>query len=275
MKVLDKFRLDNKVVIITGGAGLLGSEYSKAIAEAGGVSVIADINTEGAREVAKKLQGETGGQALAVTVDVGNKTSVKAMVRIVLKKFGRIDGLVNNAALDPKFDKKHADKHTNSFEDFPLPLWKKSLEIDLTGRFLCSQAAAVAMLSGSGGSIVNIASTYSLVGPDQRLYEKDKTKAPKTYKPVSYVVSNSAILGLTRYLATYWAGKNIRVNTLIPHGVYNNHDDDFVKRYNFRTPIGRMAQKDEFNGALLFLLSSASSYMTGSTLVMDGGWTAW
>lgn len=275
MKVLDSFRLDGKVVIITGGAGMLGREYSQAVAQAGGIPVVADINADSAHEVAEKVHAETHVQALGVHVDVADKVSVKAMVRLVLKKFGRIDGLVNNAALDPKFDKKHADKHTNSFEDFPLALWNKSLEVDLTGRFLCAQAVAPAMLSQGGGSIVNVASTYSLVGPDQRLYEKDDPKAPKSYKPVAYVVSNSAVLGLTRYLATYWAGKNIRVNTLTPHGVYNNHGDDFVKRFNYRTPLGRMAEKHEFNAAVVFLLSDASSYMTGSNLVMDGGWTSW
>lgn len=275
MNVVNSFRLDGKVVIITGGAGLLGREYSRAIAEAGGIPVIADMNTDPAHEVAKKVYSETGVQALGVHVDVADKTSVNRMVKLVLKKFGRIDGLVNNASLDPKFDKKHADKHTNSFEDFPLALWNKSLEVDLTGRFLCAQAVAPAMLSQGGGSIVNVASTYSLVGPDQRLYEKDDPKAPKSYKPVAYVVGNSGVLGMTRYLATYWAGKNIRVNTLTPHGVYNNHGDDFVKRFNYHTPLGRMAEKHEFNAAVVFLLSDASSYMTGSNLVMDGGWTSW
>lgn len=275
MNVVNSFRLDGQVIIITGGAGLLGREYSRAIAEAGGIPVVADINTDHAHEVAKKVHTETHVQALGVHVDVADKDSVNRMVRLVLKKFGRIDGLVNNAALDPKFEKKHADKHTNSFEDFPLALWNKSLEVDLTGRFLCAQAVAPAMLSAGGGSIVNVASTYSLVGPDQRLYEKDDPKAPKSYKPVAYVVSNSGVLGLTRYLATYWAGKGLRVNTLTPGGVYQGHDDEFLKRYSFRTPLGRMAKKHEYNAALVFLLSDASSYMTGSNLVVDGGWTAW
>lgn len=252
MKVLDSFRLDDKVIIITGGAGMLGKEYSRAIAEAGGIPVVADKNAK----------------TLGLYVDVTDKDSVNAMVKQILKQFGRIDGLVNNAALDPKFDPSEAKKHTYSFENYPLDLWNKSLEVDLTGMFLMSQAVAPAMLRAGKGSIVNISSTYGLVGPDQRLYQQG-------FKPVAYSVTKSAVVGLTRYLATYWGDKGIRINTLTPGGVYNKHDDEFVKRYSLRTPMGRMAKKDEYNAAVVFLLSDAASYMTGSNLVIDGGWTAW
>lgn len=275
MNVVNSFRLDKQVIIITGGAGLLGKEYSRAIAEAGGIPVVADKNAKVALEVAKEVAVETGAQTLGLYVDVTDKDSVKALVRKILKQFGRIDGLVNNAALDPKFEPLHAKKHTHSFENYPLELWKESLDVDLTGMFLCAQAVSAAMISAGKGSIVNISSTYGLVGPDQRLYQKDDPKAKKSFKPVTYTVSKSAVLGLTRYLATYWAGKGLRVNTLTLGGVYNNHDGEFVKRYSYRTPLGRMAKKDEYNGALVFLLSDASSYMTGSNLVVDGGWTAW
>lgn len=274
MSVLDSFRLDGRVIIITGGAGLLGREYALAISQAGGIPVVADINADNAAKVAKMVASKTGAKTLALRVDVTDKDSVDAMVKQTLKRFGRIDGLVNNAGIDPKFEGSHANTHTNSFEDFPLDLWNQSLSVDLTGMFLCIQAVAPAMLSAGKGSIVNIASTYGLVGPDQRLYQKTDSKAP-TYKPVIYSVSKSAVLGLTRYLVTYWAGKNIRVNTLTPGGVYNDHDTGFVERYSYRTPLGRMAKKHEYNGAIVFLLSDASSYMTGSNLVVDGGWTAW
>lgn len=250
--VLDTFRLDGKVIIVTGAAGLLGTQYCRAIEEAGGISVAAD----------KKATGEPH-------VDVTDKASVQAFVRRTLKHFGRIDGLVNNAGIDPKFEGSPARKHTHSFEDYPLELWNQSLDVNITGMFLMAQTVAPVMLRQGKGSIVNIASTYALVGPDQRLYPKG------SYKPVAYSVTKSAVLGLTRYLAAYWAGKGIRVNTLTPGGVFHGHDKEFVKRYSSRTPLGRMAKPDEYNAAIVFLLSDASSYMTGSNLVIDGGWTAW
>ncbi len=275
MNTLKSFKLDGQVIIITGGAGLLGSEYTRAIAEAGGIPVVADINADKAKEVAKAVASKTGAKTLGLYVDVTSKDSVNEMVSQVLKQFKRIDGLINNAGINPKFEKTNVNEHTNSFEDFPLDLWSKSLEVNLTGMFLCAQAVAPFMLKMGKGNIVNICSTYGLVGPDQRLYEKSDPKAKKSFKPVTYSVSKSAVLGLTRYLATYWAGKGIRVNTLTPGGVFNNNEDEFVKRYSSRTVLGRMAKKDEYNAAIVFLLSDASSYMTGSNLVIDGGWTAW
>ena len=176
--------------------------------------------------------------------------------------------------MDPKFDAENLEKQKgNAFETYPLDAWKQALDVNLTGMFLCCQAAVKPMLDQDHGVLINICSTYGLVGPDNRIYEKPGQ--PQSYKPVFYSVTKAGVLGLTHYLATYYAGKNIRSNALTPGGVYVNHDELFVKNYSARTVIGRMAHQDEMNGALLFLASEASSYMTGANLVVDGGWTAW
>jgi 2-deoxy-D-gluconate 3-dehydrogenase len=195
------------------------------------------------------------------------------MVRRTLKAFGRLDLLVNNAAIDPKFDATGKGKHTSAFEDYPLELWNRSLAVNVTGMFLCAQAVARPMLAQRSGTIINVSSISGLVGPDQRLYER--RGRPRTCKPGGYSVTKGAVLGLTAYRAAYWSGRNIRVNTLTLGGVYNKHDRTFTKRYSARAPIGRMADRTEYRGAVVFLASDASSYMTGSNLVVDGGWTAW
>jgi len=273
--VMDSFNLRGRVVIVTGGAGLLGREYTHALAQVGAHVVIADVDEIAAERLADEVLEQTGAKVLSVHTDVSDKSSVQEMVVQVLAALGRIDVLVNNAALDPKFDVQHSTEHVNAFEDYPLELWNQGLAVNLTGMFLCAQAVARPMLELGKGVIVNISSTYGLVGPDQRLYESNDPAAPKMYKPVVYSVTKSAVLGLTRYLATYWAGKNIRVNALTPGGVFNYHDPDFEKRYSYRTPLGRMAERSEYCAAMLFLVSDASSYMTGANLVVDGGWTAW
>ncbi len=266
---LESFRLDGKVVIITGGAGLLGREYSRAVCEAGGIPIVADLNLADAEAVAQGV----GGEAMGIAVDVADKASVLAMTRRVLDRYGRIDGLVNNAAINPKFDA--GETHLDTFEDFPLELWNQNLAVNITGMFLCAQAVAPTMLKQGSGVIINISSTYGISGPDQRLYIPDDPDQPRSFKPVTYTVSKAAAIGLTRYLATYYGDKGIRVVTLTPGGVHTNQDEDFVQRYSTRTPMGRMAEKHEYCGALIFLLSDASSYMTGSNLIVDGGWTAW
>jgi 2-deoxy-D-gluconate 3-dehydrogenase len=266
------FDLTGRAAIVTGGAGLLGTEFCRTLAGAGASVGVADLAADKAAAVAEALKGLPG-SVRAVQVDVTRPESVQRAVDEVVAEFGRLDILVNSAALDPKFDPSQAKRHTNAFEDYPLEAWNEALEVNLTGLFLCSQAAARQMLAQGGGVIVNICSTYGLVGPDQRIYERPGE--PPRYKPVYYSVTKAGVLGLTHYLATYYAGKNIRVNALTPGGVFNEHDETFVRNYAARTVLGRMARKDEMNGALLFLASEASSYMTGANLVVDGGWTAW
>lgn len=277
--IMQKFDLTGKVAIVTGGLGLLGQEFCRTLAEAGASVVVADINASAVNLLTTRLIRD-GYHALGVATDVTQPASVQAMVQETLNTFDRLDILVNSAALDPKFDPPalaEMDKLntvSGAFEDYPLESWKSALDVNLTGLFLCCQAVVKPMLAqDKKGSIINICSTYGLVAPDQRIYQREGKQS--AYKPVYYSVTKAGVLGLTRYLAAYYAGTEIRVNALSPGGIYNGHDDVFLKAYSARTVMGRMANKDEMNGALLFLASDASSYMTGSNLVVDGGWTAW
>ena len=271
------FDLQGRVAIVTGGAGLLGTEFCRTLAEAGAAVVVADIQTAPVRRIAESLS-MGGGRSLPIRVDVTAPASVQELVAKTIRKYGRLDILVNCAALDPKFDPEHSQVvdeggASGKFEEFPLKAWNLALAVNLTGAFLCCQAAARPMLDQGQGVMVNLSSIYGLAGPDQRLYQRPGQ--PSQFKPVYYSVTKSGILGLTRYLATYYAGKNIRVNALSPGGVFNGHDEEFVQSYSSRAVLGRMAEKNEMNGALLFLVSDASKYMTGANLVVDGGWTAW
>ncbi len=268
----DAFDLSQRIAFVTGGAGLLGAEFCRALSEAGAGVVVADVDEHAAQAVAKSIS-VAGQSALAVALDVTQPESAKRAVEETMDRFGRLDILVNSAALDPKFDPTHAREQSGAFEDYPLELWNQALAVNLTGMFLCSQACVRPMLDQNAGVIINICSTYGLVGPDQRIYQK--AGQPPRFKPVYYSTTKAGVLGLTRYLASYYAGKGIRVNALSPGGVFNDHDDTFVQAYSARTILGRMARPDELNGAILFLASDASSYMTGANLVVDGGWTAW
>lgn len=270
---LKKYDLDGRVAIITGGAGLLGKGYCRTLAVAGANVIIADIEGGAAGELAEWITRESGVQVVGIQTDVSNPESVTKMIEETLDRFSKVDILVNNAALDPKFDPDHAGEHTNRFENFPFDAWQEAWGVNVTGMFLCAQAVSKPMLAAEQGVIINISSIYGLVGPDQRLYQREGE--PLQYKPVTYTVAKAAVLGLTRYLATYFANTGIRVNTLTPGGVFADHDDKFVQRYSAKTVLGRMAEAEEMSSALLFLASDASSYMTGANLVVDGGWTAW
>jgi NAD(P)-dependent dehydrogenase (short-subunit alcohol dehydrogenase family) len=269
------FDVSGRVAIVTGGAGLLGRQYVRTLLGAGARVVVADLPSAGPVGVAATAMKECGGEAIGVEVDVTKKDSVDRMVAAALDRWSRLNILINNAAIDPKFDAGVANQQANSFEDYPVELWEKSLDVNLTGPFLCSQAAGRVMREARSGVIVNISSTYGVVAPDQRLYQRDGEVEQTLFKPAAYAVTKAGIAHLTRYLATYWAPHGIRVNTLTPHGVFNSQDEQFVRRYAARCPLGRMARIDEMNGPLLFLVSDASSYMTGANLIVDGGWTAW
>lgn len=271
--IMDKFSLVGRTALVTGGAGLLGRQFTRALGEAGAKVVVADLDQEAAGSHAQALQDD-GIITKGVGVNVTDPKSVARMVNDTVGEFGSLDIIVNSAALDPKFDPENLGAQSaNAFENYPLESWQSAIDVNLTGMFLTCQAAARQMMAQNFGVIINICSTYGLVGPDQRLYERPD--GSRQYKPVYYTVSKAGVLGLTRYLAAYYAGKPIRVNALTPGGVFNNHDETFLKAYSSRTVIGRMAHQDEMSGAIVFLASEASSYMTGANLVVDGGWTAW
>jgi 2-deoxy-D-gluconate 3-dehydrogenase len=276
MPVQDKFDLKDRVAVVTGGVGLLGAEFCRTLAEAGAAVAVVDLNAQAAGKVADDLT-QAGYHALAVPTDITKPESLSAMVEKIISGLGRIDILVNSAALDPKFDPDAASRGipAGSFEDYPLEQWNAALNVNLTGMFLVTQACVKQMIAqGKKGSIINICSTYGLNGPDQRIYRKPDGSQP-AFKPVYYTVTKAGVLGFTKYLSAYYMETEIRVNALTPGGVFNAHDETFVKNYAAKTILGRMARKDEMNGALLFLASDASSYMTGNNLVVDGGWTAW
>ncbi len=267
-------RLQGRTIVLTGAAGLLGREYARALAVEGAHVVLADLEASGVVAFAADLVAE-GLDVEAVPADVTDESSVERLITAAGSHTGRIDGLVNNAAINPAFDREHSRRHGLTFDAFPLEVWQAALAVNVTGPFLCAKAVTPSMRAQGAGVIVNVSSTYGLVGPDQRLYASDDPAVPPSFKPVTYSVTKSAMVGLTRYLATYFAGTGIRVNTLTPGGVFNDQLPEFVHRYEARTPMGRMAERHEYNAALVFLLSDDSSYMTGANLVIDGGWTAW
>jgi NAD(P)-dependent dehydrogenase (short-subunit alcohol dehydrogenase family) len=275
--LMDVFNLTGRVAIITGGAGLLGIKHAEAIAEAGGIPVIADLNLEKSTQVAQEITSRFGVDSLGIATDITSRESIEQNLKKVLLKFGRIDILVNNAANNPKVeDGAPGQKEWSRFENFNLSTWDQDLRVGLTGAFLCSQVIGSEMAARGGGVILNIASDLAVIAPDQRIYRKSGLPAEQQpVKPVTYSVVKSGLLGLTRYLATYWADKNVRVNAISPGGVYNGQPDEFVTKLTSLIPMGRMARIDEYKGAILFLVSDASSYMTGGNLVIEGGRTVW
>ncbi len=268
---LKHFDLAGKVAVVTGGAGLLGMQHAEALIAIGANVYVADINENAAKEVSTRL----GRQALPLALDVANPESVDAALQYVLSRHGAVDILVNNAAIDPKV-KAGSLCETSRLENFPLDQWHFQIEVGLTGAFLCSKAFGGWMASHQGGVILNIASDLSVFAPDQRIYRKDGLPDDQQpVKPVTYSVIKTALVGLTRYLATYWADRNVRVNALSPGGVFNGQSEEFVTRLSNLIPLGRMARADEYQAAVQFLCSNASSYMTGQNIVMDGGRSVW
>ncbi len=276
-QVMDFFDLNGKVAIITGGAGLLGRKHAEAILEAGGIPVIADIDPAATARACQDLSDQYHRVCLGIVTDITRRDSIEQLLAQVLDRYNRIDILINNAANNPKVESTTGLKQEWSrFENFPLDTWQADLLVGLTGIFLCCQVIGSAMAARGGGVILNIASDLGVIAPDQRIYRREGLNEDhQPVKPVTYSVVKSGVIGLTRYLATYWAAKNVRVNAISPGGVYNGQSDEFVQKLANLIPMGRMARVDEYKGAILFLVSDASSYMTGSNLIIEGGRTVW
>ena len=264
------FSLANKTAIVTGACGLIGRQHCAALAEAGANVVVADLDLATATAVAAQLPG---GPHLPLAVDVTRPDSLAAARDAALARFGHLDVLVNNAAINDMFENPALAADLSKFENFPLATWQKSLEVNVTGIFLAAQVFGTPMAAQGHGSIINVASTYGIVGPDQSIYRNAQGEQT-FFKSPSYPATKGAVISFTRYLAAYWGAAGVRVNTLSPGGVENSQDEFFVRQYSAKTPLGRMAAATDYQGAVVFLASDASAYMTGANLVVDGGWTA-
>ena len=271
-----EFSLEGKVILITGAAGLIGTEIADAYAAYGASLMITDQRS--AEELSSRADElrrlHPGSDVVGLPADVTSDDSVNALFDEVDHRFGRLDVLVNLAAIDAKLDHRAGELDPSRFENYPLEAWEKSLAVNATGLIRVTQAAARRMLAQRSGNIVNVPSTYALVAPNQSLY-RVPGEEHQTYKPVDYVVTKSMVPNFTRYLATLYARDGIRCNCVVPHGVANNHPEAFQANFAELCPIGRMCDVRELRGPFVFLASDASSYMTGSVLVVDGGWTAW
>ncbi len=266
---MDIFSLKNKTAIVTGALGLIGKKHCEALANAGANVVVADVN--GAKSV--EFAATLGSNHLGIGVDVTSEVSLKAAKDTILAKYGTIDVLVNNAAINDMFENPAMAAELSAFENYPLDAFQKSLDVNVTGVFLCSQVFGTVMADQGSGSIINVASTYGMVGPDQSIY-RDEQGNQTFYKSAAYPVTKGAVINFTRFLAAYWGEKGVRVNTLSPGGVENSQNDFFVQNYSAKTLLKRMASSTDYQGAVVFLASDASAYMTGANLVVDGGWTA-
>lgn len=266
----DLFRMDGKVAVVTGGTGILGRGYCRALAESGAEVVIADIDQQACDALATRLADETGAKVRGMAVDLSSEASIVNWAKAILNACGRVDVLMNNAAAK-------AEGFFAPLEKYSLKTWNDVMAVNVNAVFLAVRELGPGMAQRGQGSIINVSSIYGVVGPDQRIYEgswyEDLGGAINT--PMIYSATKGAVVAMTRYLATYWGPKGVRVNCLTPGGVASGQNEEFDRRYSSRVPMGRMAKADEMIGALLYLASDASSYVNGQNIVVDGGWTAW
>jgi NAD(P)-dependent dehydrogenase (short-subunit alcohol dehydrogenase family) len=273
---MELFSLKNKVVVITGAGGLLGRQHARAVAMQGGIAILLDLRQDMVDNRVKELETEFGAIAKGYAVDITDENAIRENCEQVLREFGKIDGLVNNAANNPKVENAEG-RNFSRLENFSLDVWNADVAVGLTGAFLCCKHYGYAISKNpDGGCIVNISSDLGLIAPDQRLYKVDGLpEDQQPVKPVTYSAIKTGLIGLTRYVATYWADKNVRCNAICPGGVENNQNAAFLKEVTARIPLGRMAGAEEYQGLLVFLLSNASSYMNGSVIAADGGKSTW
>ena len=270
------FRLDNKIIIITGATGLLGRKHAEAVACYGGIPILLDLSQDAIDNLVDELNDKYKVGATGFVVDITDEEAVKDNANQLVERFGKIDGLVNNAANNPKVE-DNGEKNFSRLENFPLDVWNQDIAVGLTGAYLCSKYYGTQISKNlNGGVIVNISSDLGLMAPDQRLYKKKGVaEDQQPVKPVTYSVVKTGLIGLTRYLATYWADKNVRCNALCPGGVENGQPEDFLNEVSSRIPMNRLAQSNEYQTTLIWMLSDASSYLNGSIVPVDGGRTAW
>ena len=272
--VKQSFDLTGKVAVITGGAGLLGEKHAEAIAEFGGIPILLDIDEKSGTNKASRISDEYQVDCEIMLCDITDESQILNVRDSLLSKFGRIDILINNASIDPKV-KKQSDKNLSRLENFPVKQWNLELGVGLTGTMLCSKIFGYEMSKKGMGVILNISSDLGLIAPDQRIYKKEGLpENQQPVKPVTYSVIKHGLIGLTKYLATYWPGK-LRCNALCPGGVFTNQGSDFVDKLTNLIPLDRMAHEDEYKATIVFMVSEASSYMNGATIVIDGGRSNW
>ena len=271
------FDLTNKVIIITGGAGLLGQKHAEAVAEFGAIPIILDLSQIKATNVAARLKKEYKVESEGFAVDITSEAQIKLCCKKLIKQFGKIDVLINNAANNPKVEDSKEGEKFSRLENFELDIWDKDIAVGLTGAFLCSKYFGFAISKNSkGGSIINISSDLGVIAPDQRLYSKEGLPDDQQpVKPVTYSVVKTGLIGLTRYLATYWADKNVRCNAMCPGGVENGQPEEFLNMVSSRIPMKRLARDNEYQSTLVWMLSDASSYLNGAIVSIDGGRATW